>query len=375
MAALVDERSRPPRQADSDEGRVALLDSPEHNRWPALLSLGDALFGRLDWWPAVTPDVGRVLAAALLGTAGKGRPVTGRPAARPSKFTDAGISILRTDAPDTPEIWVRCDGGPHGFLSIAAHAHADALSIEVRHGGIDILADPGTYCYHGEPEWRSYFRSTIAHNTVEIGGQSQSAEGGAFMWSRHARAYEINVTRSSLNWTAEHDGYKVLSPPARHRRSVRLDPDARAVEIIDEIDAGRHEVRMAYQFGPLVEVSLDGTAAELSWPDTVTRGEARLALPAELEWHAYRGSEDPILGWYSEGLGHKTPTVTLVGAGRCQQDAPFITRIEFINVKLLNSSQSAMVSGETGDQDVRVLSGRSAVNPHNGPEISGEACQ
>ena len=53
MAALVDERLRPPRQGDSDEGRVVLLDAPEHNRWPALLALGDALFGRLDWWPPV----------------------------------------------------------------------------------------------------------------------------------------------------------------------------------------------------------------------------------------------------------------------------------------------------------------------------------
>ena len=52
MAALVDSRLRPPRQADSDEGRVVLLDAPEHNRWPALLSLGGALFGALDWWPA-----------------------------------------------------------------------------------------------------------------------------------------------------------------------------------------------------------------------------------------------------------------------------------------------------------------------------------
>ena len=32
---------------------MVLLDAPEHNRWPALLSLGEAIFGRLDWWPAV----------------------------------------------------------------------------------------------------------------------------------------------------------------------------------------------------------------------------------------------------------------------------------------------------------------------------------
>ncbi len=92
-----------------------------------------------------------------------------------------------------PEIWCRCDGGPHGYLSIAAHAHADALSVEVRYGGVDILADPGTYCYHGEPEWRSYFRSTIAHNTVELDGQNQSGDGGPFLWLRHANGRETGV--------------------------------------------------------------------------------------------------------------------------------------------------------------------------------------
>ena len=149
MAALVDERVRPPRQGDSDEGRVVLLDAPEHNRWPALLSLGGALFGRLDWWPPVTSDAAGALAGALLG---ERREVGGRPARRPDRFADAGITIFRTHPASSPELWLRLDGGPHGFLSIAAHAHADALSVEVRYGGIDILADPGTYCYHGEPE-------------------------------------------------------------------------------------------------------------------------------------------------------------------------------------------------------------------------------
>ena len=93
-----------------------------------------------------------------------------------------------------PEIWCRCDGGPHGFLSIAAHAHADALSVEVRYGGVDILADPAPTATTASPPWRSYFRSTIAHNTVEIGGRNQSIEGGPFLWVRHAQAREIDVT-------------------------------------------------------------------------------------------------------------------------------------------------------------------------------------
>jgi hypothetical protein len=325
MAALVDERLRPPRQADSDEGRVVLLDAPEHNRWPTLLSLGDALFGRLDWWPAVPPDAGAVFSAALVRAGGNRRVVGGRPSVRPSRFPDAGLSILRTASAISPELWVRCDGGPHGFLAIAAHAHADALSVEIRYGGVEILADPGTYCYHGEPEWRSYFKSTIAHNTVEIGGQSQSADGGPFLWTRHARTCELDVRDHALNWVAEHDGYQAISPQATHQRSVRLDPGARAVDITDVIDGSGHEVKMAYHFGPLVQVSLRGRTADLSWPGA----DGRLVLPAGLDWRAYQGSTDPIMGWYSVGLGHKTPAVTLVGRGRCQRDTPLTTRLEF----------------------------------------------
>ena len=145
--------------------------------------------------------------------AGATRDIDGRPPQRPSRFADAGMTLLRTAGGH--EIWCRCDGGPHGFLSIAAHAHADALSVEVRYAGTDILADPGTYCYHGEPAWRSYFRSTIAHDTVELGGRNQSSERGPFMWARHGHAREVEVIDDGdiARWTAEHDGYASLEPP------------------------------------------------------------------------------------------------------------------------------------------------------------------
>ena len=182
--------------------------------------------------------------------------IEGRPAQRPSRFADAGTTLLRTTGEN--EIWCRCDGGPHGYLSIAAHAHADALSVEVRYAGVDILADPGTYCYHGERAWRSYFRSTIAHNTAELGGRSQSSEGGPFMWVRHAHAREIEVIDDGdiARWTAEHDGYASLDPPALHRRSVLLDRASRSIDIIDEIEGGSHDIRLAFHLGPEVQVEL-----------------------------------------------------------------------------------------------------------------------
>jgi hypothetical protein len=336
MAALVDVRLQPPRQADSDEGRVVLLDAPGHNRWPVLLALGGALFGRLEWWPPVPPGAGSVLVTALVGDRTL---AAGRPAKRPSRFTDAGITILRTAQEDGQEIWCRCDGGPHGFLSIAAHAHADALSVEVRHDGVDILADPGTYCYHGEPEWRSYFRSTIAHNTVEIGGRSQSAAGGPFMWLRQAETRQLAA--SDLSWTAEHDGYAGLQPPGRHRRTVRLDPSDHEIEIIDVIGAAGHEIRLAYHLGPDVAVELGTGAAALAWSSASGPGAARMVLPKELSWRLYRGETEPIMGWYSPGLGRRVPAVTLLGHGRCESDLSLITRLKFTGIEKFSASANS----------------------------------
>ena len=329
-AALLDERLRPPRQGDSDEGRALLLDPQAPNTWPSMLTMAGALIGRLDWWPQLPANAASVLVGALLPAPYQ---LKDRPAQRLSRFADAGLTLLRTSAETgEPEIWCRCDGGPHGFLSIAAHAHADALSVEVRYAGVDILADPGTYCYHGEHEWRSYFRSTLAHNTAELGGQNSSTEGGPFMWVRHARSREIELIDEGdiARWTAVHDGYITLDPPTLHRRSVLLDRASRSIDIIDEIEGGEHELRLAFHLGPEVQVELDGSDAALSWPAASAQGTARLELPSRLQWSLHRGESDPILGWYSPGVGRRIPAFTLLGCGRSASGGPLATRLEFL---------------------------------------------
>jgi hypothetical protein len=330
-AAVLDERLRPPRQGDGDEGRALLLDAPERAAGAGLLALGAALYGEQPWWPKVTADArSTVIGALAAGALAAGD----RPDQRQSHFADAGLTLLRTSGGQAPEIWCRCDGGPHGYLSIAAHAHADALSVEVRHGGVDVLADPGTYCYHGEPAWRSYFRSTIAHNTAELAGRSQSTEGGPFLWLRHASAHTIRMTDSGevAEWAAEHDGYTSLHPPARHRRSVLLDRPARTLRIVDEFNGGSHDVRLAFHLGPDVVARLTGDGAELSWPSAPTPGTATFALAPQLEWTLHRGETDPILGWYSAGLGRRVPAYVLIGTGRAVPGTPLTTQLRFDEV-------------------------------------------
>ncbi|MER6489598.1 heparinase II/III family protein [Streptomyces griseorubiginosus] len=317
LAAVVDNRLRPPRQGDADDGHGLIVDGAGTDRWGSLLATGDAVFGRLDWWPTVTgTDVRTPLLAALVKPA---EPSVTRPASRPTHFADAGMTILR--GPE--EIWVRCDGGPHGFLSIAAHAHADALSVEVRHDGVDVLADPGTYCYHGQPEWRQYFRSTLGHNTLQLDGADQSVSGGPFLWTRHAQSRVL--TAEGARWSAEHDGYQ----GSVHRRQVELAADEQELRIVDEVDGPRREARLAFHLGPAITAELAGNQARLTWTRDGEDRSAVLDLPAQLSWQAHRGETEPPLGWYSEGFGRKEPATTLIGTGTTDGTEGFTTVLRF----------------------------------------------
>ncbi|MEH0473402.1 alginate lyase family protein [Streptomyces sp. B21-097] len=331
LAAVVDDRLRPPRQGDADDGHGLVVDGPDTDRWASLLATGAAVFGRLDWWPAVTgADVRTPLLTALLRPYAKGAAASAvsRPASRPAHFADAGLTVLRGPG----GIWCRCDGGPHGFLSIAAHAHADALSVEVRHDGVDVLADPGTFCYHGQPEWRRYFRSTLGHNTLELDGSDQSVSGGPFLWTRQARSRVLVADTSGASgggtarWAAEHDGYR----PSVHRRRVELTSGSRELTVVDEVHGGpRRSVRLAFHLGPEVTAELTGNRAVLTWARDGENRSAELDLPGQLSWTAHRGESAPPLGWYSAGFGRREPATTLVGAGFADGTEGFTTVLRF----------------------------------------------
>ncbi|MFC1442684.1 alginate lyase family protein [Streptacidiphilus sp. N1-10] len=326
LAAVVDNRLRPPRQGDADDGYGLVVDGAGTDRWSSLLATGDAVFGRLDWWPAVTgTDVRTPLLAALVR---RTESAAVRPTRRPDHFADAGLTVLR--GPE--EIWCRCDGGPHGFLSIAAHAHADALSVEVRHDGVDVLADPGTYCYHGQPEWRQYFRSTLGHNTLQLDGADQSGSGGPFLWTRHARSRVLTAGAADgtadagvTRWSAEHDGYR----GSVHRRRVELTAADRQLLIVDEVQGPRRAAKLAFHLGPAVAAELVGSQAVLSWTVDGEDRSAVLDLPGQLDWQAHRGETDPPLGWYSPGFGRRQPATVLVGTGDVDEGEGFTTVLTF----------------------------------------------
>jgi hypothetical protein len=215
----------------------------------------------------------------------------------------------------------------------------------VRYDGVEVLADPGTYCYHGEPRWRQYFRSTIAHNTIEIDGVDQSVAGGPFLWSSQAvtEVIDAKVGRQPIQrWSARHTGYARLDPTLTHARSVTLRREERLLAIVDELTGSRpHAVRLFFHLGPTIRLVRSGDVAELSWRAPSGPGAALLCLPAQLEWSEHRAETEPVLGWYSPRFGLRRSTTTLVGSGVLAGTLRLTTTLDFAMAELGQGAEGA----------------------------------
>jgi uncharacterized heparinase superfamily protein len=108
------------------------------------------------------------------------------------------------------------DVAPIGPDYLPGHAHADTLSFEVSLGSVRLIANGGTSCY-GDCDRRDYERSTSAHNTVEVGGESSSEVWSSFRVGRRARPRDLEI--SGWRIQCSHDGYRFLPGRPMHRRT------------------------------------------------------------------------------------------------------------------------------------------------------------
>jgi hypothetical protein len=228
-------------------------------------------------------------------------------------FDESGYYLLQCgDASVGDDISVLFDCAELGFGSISAHGHADALSIVLRAFGHDILVDSGTYDYFSYPQWRTYFRSTAAHNTVRIDGRDQSEMLGPFLWGKRARSKPV-AWHDDGRYTevvGEHDGYTAFADSVVHRRTVRLDKAQGVVAITDELrGSGTHQVELFLHFadGWLVERATEPCRY------TLRLGHCTVELEADrqLEGEIHRPGGDSELVWISNGYHRKTASCAL----------------------------------------------------------------
>jgi uncharacterized heparinase superfamily protein len=309
---ITDAAGGQPRIGDDDEGRVFCSRTDERSYVSAVLGCLAATLGRADLAP---PAPAMDLRTAFFGDAPSGAPApTGV-----RRFAAGGYTIARTEH-GGHEGLVVFDHGPLGFLSIAAHGHADALALWLHLDGRPVLVDAGTYLYHAGGCWRDHFRGTPAHNTLSIAGTDSSRIGGPFNWTAKAAAQVISFDGSAERWhvEAEHDGF-VRDFGVRHRRRLeRVAPDRLVVTDVLRGRGGPFEVEIGFLLHPAVSIAVDGGRAVVGDGKT-----ALLAIDAEtpLTPFVQRGETEPARGWYSPAFGEKVPARRLAYVGRMAVDA------------------------------------------------------
>lgn len=297
-----------PWYGDSDDARGFLLAEGESGL-EVVMQLAGLLFSEPEWLRFRPTPTSAALALLPDLVANLDRVTAQTPAKTGKLFPDAGLACLRSE---DGNVRLLMDFGPLGFTSIAAHGHADALSLWLAIGGEYFLVDAGTYAYHSHPEWRSYFRSTPAHNTVCVDGENQSEMAGRFLWRAKAQAQLLRFEENSRQVTivAEHDGYLRLQDPVTHRRTVQFDCASGNLNIEDSFHCvGRHQAELFFHMHEDTEVlSISNGEAQVNW-----RGRSIVfsSPDCNARWEVLRGSDNPKLGWRSRRFNHKEPIPTL----------------------------------------------------------------
>jgi hypothetical protein len=302
-----------PRLGDDDGGRALAMQQRNYSSFNDGLGLGAVLFQRGDF--KYQAGEFREETFWLLGKSAWesfDRIESSPPAANQTIFTSAGYAIQRSGWGPLDSQLV-FDTGGLGMLT-GGHSHADALSLVLFSGGRELLVDPGTYVYNCAPEWRSYFRSTRAHNTVVIDGRDQAETGGTFRWNTRISTRMLHDPSFPPEYLeAEQDGYERLPHAVTHRRRLLHIPGEYWIAVDDFSGHGQHTFDFHYHFGagtdPVLVRPRESDVAIVAEQAGLFLGiYASRAIAAEL----VAGQSAPIItGWLSHGYGNRRPTHSL----------------------------------------------------------------
>jgi hypothetical protein len=279
---------------------------PDCGNWSPRLKAGESFLAAFGPVPSVGDSDGGHAVGPGMEPERETPPPT---AAKRIFFPNAGYTVVRDAG------WrLVFDHGPLGMPPLYNHGHADALSILLDWRDRPFLVDPGTYRYNGVPQWRRYFKSTRAHNTVTIDGEDQAVQKTGFVWAApySTRLDRIENFGAFHLLRATHDGYSRLHGAVRHHRTAVFKADVGVVLYDTFSGAGKHEFEINFHLHPEVVAEENSDGYRLSF------GDASLFLRSSLGrgLSVVAGSKQPIRGWHSFGYGNLTETRVLTGTQR-----------------------------------------------------------
>ncbi|MDH6230489.1 hypothetical protein M2281_001061 [Mesorhizobium soli] len=303
LNAFLDDGGHAPLIGDDDQSRVLMAFGSDEPRYIASIAGAIAGFlGRPDLAPPMRDPHWRDTVFAT-------PPCSPPPADGTTTFPQGGYTVRRGEIAGRRVHFV-FDHGPLGFGALAAHGHADALSVWLSLDGRPVLLDAGTHLYHSEGENRRRFRVSAVHNTLTIGGISQSEPSGAFNWMpRRAKAILDSVANAArLDISASHDGYAKRLGVVHHRRIVET---GNGFDITDRLTGAppSGEVEIAFLLAPDLEASVEEHRVVARRDG---RTEFTLTAPAGATIEIVRADAASGRGFHSPGFGVLREAATVV---------------------------------------------------------------
>lgn len=163
-------------------------------------------------------------------------------------FSDSGFVVQKNN-----DIHLIADIGKVGPDYLPGHAHADTLSFELAIKRQRLIVNSGTSEY-GLSKKRLKQRSTSAHSTIEVDGLSSSEIWSGFRVARRAlvRGIEIKSDCDSVEFSAEHDGYRRLTNEPIHKRYWRVCKGQ--IEVKDLVTGKGNKINLRYYLHPDIQV-------------------------------------------------------------------------------------------------------------------------
>jgi uncharacterized heparinase superfamily protein len=220
-------------------------------------------------------------------------------------LSDSGYFVFRDHSAQN---FVIFDCGPLGPDHQPGHGHCDMLSYELSLSGQRLIVDSGVGNYYGELDWRTYYRSTRAHNTVIVDDTEQSEIWDRFRVARRARPLDVQWEDKGTELAyvyGSHSGYRRLKGDVIHHRWLCW-VDRRFWLICDCVmGKGWHQVESLVHFHPHIqpvsvpEAAVDGQAGVVRYEQV----DLKIAPWGVKNVKTYFGDTDPIQGWYAPEFG------------------------------------------------------------------------
>ncbi|MBI9034683.1 MAG: alginate lyase family protein [Bacteroidales bacterium] len=330
---FLDCRGNFPQYGDEDDGKCFILNAKhDFNNFKSLLTSGTILFQ-----DSALKDKSNgfdAKNAILFGKEGQlaFNDIPSRKKEEQTVFyKEEGHFILKKQD-EEKEVYIHFDAAALGYLSIAAHGHADALSFILHIDGQPVFVDSGTYTYHTEQEWRNYFMGTMAHNTIRINKKDQASIAGPTLWLNHYQT-KVIVAESNEDFDrvkAQHNGYRKMG--INHTREICFDKKELIIKIVDTIEStnkNNYFIELPFHLHPdMVVLSLGQNQFEICNPKGRS---AIIQVDQKLNTHVVNGQIVPeILGWYSASFTQKKACTTLLNCTSGTGSTSFETLILII---------------------------------------------